>query len=55
MKKYLKILVLAHSCQPDEVKGKVVYKSASPDEEALCNAARDNGYTFVGRKVGHSG
>lgn len=47
---YLKVLVLAHSCQPDEVNGKIVYKSASPDEEALCNAARQNGYVFVGRK-----
>jgi len=49
--KYLKILGLAHSCQTDEVKGKIVYKSASPDEEALCDAARENGYVFLGRQA----
>jgi len=45
---YLYILGLAHSCQYDEIEG--VYKSASPDEEALCRAAKKNGFEFKGRE-----
>lgn len=29
--------------------GKLIYKSQSPDEEALCDGARKNGYTFTSR------
>jgi magnesium-transporting ATPase (P-type) len=27
----------------------IIYKAASPDEEALCNGARTNGFVFLGR------
>lgn len=44
MSKYLYTLGLAHSCQTDTDKsGKMIYKSASPDEEALSDAARQVG------------
>eukprot|EP01125_Pyxidicula_operculata_P011070 TRINITY_DN3616_c0_g1_i1.p1 TRINITY_DN3616_c0_g1~~TRINITY_DN3616_c0_g1_i1.p1 ORF type:complete len:1085 (-),score=233.00 TRINITY_DN3616_c0_g1_i1:119-3373(-) len=51
-KDYLYTLALAHSCQTDKDKetGELVYKSASPDEEALCEAARVNGFVFKGRE-----
>lgn len=34
----------------DQTTGDVLYKAASPDEEALCYGARQNGFTFLGRE-----
>eukprot|EP01122_Echinamoeba_exundans_P017726 TRINITY_DN965_c0_g1_i1.p1 TRINITY_DN965_c0_g1~~TRINITY_DN965_c0_g1_i1.p1 ORF type:complete len:918 (-),score=99.81 TRINITY_DN965_c0_g1_i1:823-3576(-) len=34
----------------DPVTDAVIYKAASPDEEALCNGARTNGVIFLGRE-----
>jgi len=45
---FLYILALAHSCQFDELEGE--FKSASPDEEALCLTAQKNNFVFKGRE-----
>ena len=43
-------LSICQSAVPDtDKKGKLVYKAQSPDEEALCDGARANGYTFTTR------
>ena len=34
---------------PEEKDGEIVYKAQSPDEEALCDGAKNNGYTFTAR------
>lgn len=49
---FLTALAVCHSVQADVDKetGEVSdYKAASPDEEALCKGARDNGYVYLGR------
>jgi len=48
VRNYLYALALAHSCQLDEIEG--TYKSASPDEEALCRAAQKNRFIFKSRE-----
>jgi magnesium-transporting ATPase (P-type) len=51
---YLTILGLCHSVQVDHDKttGEILYKAASPDEEALCKGAAHNGFVFKGREGG---
>jgi phospholipid-transporting ATPase len=51
---YCNILGLCHSVQvdPDKTTGELVYKAASPDEEALCKGAAHNGFVFKGREGG---
>lgn len=49
---YLTALAVCHSVQAeiDKETGAVKeYKAASPDEEALCKGAADNGYQYTGR------
>lgn len=49
---FLTALAVCHSVQAevDKETGDVSdYKAASPDEEALCKGARDNGYVYLGR------
>lgn len=49
---FLTALAVCHSVQAevDKETGEVAeYKAASPDEEALCKGARDNGYVYLGR------
>jgi len=39
---YLYLLALCHSVVTEEKKGEIIYKAASPDEEALCSGAASN-------------
>lgn len=52
LNQFLTALAVCHSVQAevDKETGEVSdYKAASPDEEALCKGARDNGYIYLGR------
>lgn len=46
---YMLNLLLCNSIVTDDVDGETVYKSASPDEEALVLGAAANGYVFLQR------
>ena len=45
----LMCLALCHSVVPDDSGEELVYKAASPDEEALVRGASDNGFVFLHR------
>ncbi|EFA84150.1 transmembrane protein [Heterostelium album PN500] len=49
---FLRILALCHTVIPeiDETTGETVYQSQSPDELALVQTAKSNGFIFLGRK-----
>eukprot|EP01104_Vermistella_antarctica_P005938 TRINITY_DN16684_c0_g1_i1.p1 TRINITY_DN16684_c0_g1~~TRINITY_DN16684_c0_g1_i1.p1 ORF type:complete len:1126 (+),score=362.88 TRINITY_DN16684_c0_g1_i1:248-3625(+) len=50
VEEFLHALALCHSVVTDtDDDGRIVYKAASPDEEALCDAARANGHEMVSR------
>jgi len=51
MKNYCLLMALCNSVQTDvdEKTLEITYKAASPDEEALCKAAKKNGFVFKGR------
>jgi len=54
VKELLLCLALCHSVVPDKPEGsdELVYKAASPDEEALCRGARENHFVFLHRDSG---
>lgn len=51
MASLVRMMGMCHSVQADTNDlDELDYKSASPDEEALANAAKSNGYIFLGRE-----
>jgi len=50
---FLNNLTVCQSVVPETKEEGLVYKAQSPDEEALCDGARKNGYTFTGRTQTH--
>ncbi|KAM4807899.1 phospholipid-transporting ATPase IC-like [Rhinophrynus dorsalis] len=46
---FFRMIALCHTVMVDENKGGLNYQAASPDEEALVNAARNFGYVFLSR------
>ena len=49
---FLLSIALCHACVSEEVDGKITYQSASPDEVALVQAAKEMGYVFLDRRAG---
>ncbi|KAI3651156.1 hypothetical protein MP228_004637 [Amoeboaphelidium protococcarum] len=51
---FLRLIALCHSAIPtkDEVSGKIIYESESPDETALLESMRDNGVVVLDRSKG---
>eukprot|EP01087_Luapelamoeba_hula_P011161 TRINITY_DN3003_c0_g1_i1.p1 TRINITY_DN3003_c0_g1~~TRINITY_DN3003_c0_g1_i1.p1 ORF type:complete len:1289 (-),score=252.87 TRINITY_DN3003_c0_g1_i1:164-4030(-) len=53
VRNYVLAMALAHSAVTDKKKsGELIYKASSPDEEALCKAAHQFGYSFISRTSG---
>ncbi|XP_066430585.1 phospholipid-transporting ATPase IK [Eleutherodactylus coqui] len=49
LKEFFRLLAICHTVMVDKDGDELVYKAASPDEEALVNTARNFGYVFVSR------
>ena len=45
----MEALAICHTIIVEDKDGTLVYNASSPDELALCNAARFFGYQFMGR------
>ncbi|KAM9330586.1 phospholipid-transporting ATPase IK [Gastrophryne carolinensis] len=48
-KEFFRLLAICHTVMADKNGDELVYKAASPDEEALVTAARNFGYVFMSR------
>ena len=48
---YLRVLAVCHTVVPEIKDEKLIYQAQSPDEAALCSAARSNNFTFVSRRT----
>ncbi|KAL5460352.1 hypothetical protein EMCRGX_G033797 [Ephydatia muelleri] len=46
---FLKVMAICHSVIPEQTRDGVIYRSSSPDEQALVNAARSLGIVFESR------
>ncbi|KAG8594118.1 hypothetical protein GDO81_001085 [Engystomops pustulosus] len=49
LKEFFRLLAICHTVMVDRNGDELVYQAASPDEEALVNAARNFGYVFLSR------
>ncbi|NXS71119.1 AT8B3 ATPase, partial [Pandion haliaetus] len=49
LREFLRLLALCHTVMVEEKGDQLVYRAASPDEEALVLAARNLGYVFLAR------
>eukprot|EP00079_Xenopus_tropicalis_P032657 XP_017946428.1 PREDICTED: phospholipid-transporting ATPase IK [Xenopus tropicalis] len=48
-REFFRVLALCHTVMVERNGGEIIYKAASPDEEALVTAARNVGYVFLSR------